>query len=45
MRDLDAIMAASGFGGDDREKEKPICETLTKDEKLAAKMLIKNMTI
>jgi len=44
MRDLDAIMAAGGFNVNDTH-EKPIVDTLTKDEKYAAKILIKNMTI
>ena len=44
MRDLDAIMAAGGFTVGEKS-EKPVVETLTKDEKYAAKILIKNMTI
>ena len=44
MRDLDAIMAAGGFNVGEKS-EKPVVETLSKDEKYAAKVLIKNMTI
>lgn len=44
MRDLDAIMAASGLKVGEKS-EKPLVDTLTKDEKYAAKVIIKNMTI
>lgn len=45
MRDLDAIMAAGGFPATVDKKEKPVIDTLTKDEKYSAKVLIKNMTM
>ena len=44
MRDLDAILAASGLKVGEKS-EKPLVDTLTKDEKYAAKVIIKNMTI
>lgn len=43
IRDLDAIMDAAGFP--ENEEEKPIVDKLTKQDKDAAKLLIKNLTI
>lgn len=43
LRDLDAIMAAGGLNNNERT-EKPIVDTLTKEEKYVARNMIKNMT-
>ena len=47
IRDLNQIMEAAGFEaeGQNEEEEKSIFDQLTKDEKNAAKLLVKNMTI
>ena len=46
IRDLDGIMEAAGFKKNDEvPDEVPITETLTKQEKDSAKLLIKNLTI
>jgi hypothetical protein len=44
IRDLDGIMEAAGLTQEERERE-PIVEKLTKTEKDAAKLLIRNLTI
>ena len=44
IRDLDAIMEAAGF--QQQEEEDPgICDTLKKEERASARLLIKNLTI
>lgn len=46
IRDLDAIMEAAGFKARQEQSEEPgICDTLQKEERNAAKLLIKNLTI
>ncbi len=47
IRDLNQIMEAAGYEpeGQNDEEEKSIFDQLTKDEKNAAKLLVKNMTI
>jgi len=46
IRDLDAIMEAAGYGTKDKVHEEPaIVDTLSKEEKGSAKLLIKNLSI
>jgi hypothetical protein len=46
IRDLDNILEAAGFQrGEDRQQEPAIIDTLKAEEKNAAKLLIKNLTI
>jgi hypothetical protein len=45
MRDLDAILEAAGFEEEVNGEEISLVESLTKDEKAAAKLLVKNMEI
>jgi ATP-dependent DNA helicase 2 subunit 1 len=46
IRDLNQVMEACGYEAEGQdEEEKGIVDTLTKQEKDAAKLLVKNMTI
>ena len=45
MRDLDAIFEAAGFQPGDDVEEPSIVDTLTKEEKNTAKLIVKNMEI
>ena len=45
LRDLNEIKEAAGYAPDEVASEKPIIDTLKQEEKNAARLLIKNLTI
>lgn len=45
LRDLNEIKKAAGYEAEEVAEETPIIDKLKKDEKDAAKLLIKNLTI
>lgn len=45
LRDLENIMESAGFEVDNEDKEQNVIETLTSEEKKAAKLLVKNLSI
>jgi ATP-dependent DNA helicase 2 subunit 1 len=45
IRDLDTILEGAGFEVENVEEEKSVIESLTAEEKNAAKLLVKNLTI